>query len=196
MSGGLAWILVALGLGVVVVRARTLAVAFVTAQALALAASADDGGAAAALSVRAVALAALLLLVVARTREPAPVRAPQAPLVRAGLAVALALAVVWLVPQVGLDSRTAERAVLTLVAFGIAAAGLRRATLFHVLGIVLVENGLALAALELPGGSSLVLELGVALDLTLVALVAAVFHARIFAEFGSGDSATLRSLRD
>ena len=53
---------------------------------------------------------------------------------------------------------------------------------------MLVENGLALAALELPGGSSTVIELGVALDLTLVALVAAVFHERIFAEFGAGDT--------
>ena len=40
------------------------------------------------------------------------------------------------------------------------------------------------------------IELGVAFDLTLVALVAGVFHERIFSEFGSGDSAALRSLRD
>ena len=58
----------------------------------------------------------------------------------------------------------------------------------QLLGIVLVENGLALAAIELPGGASLGIELGVALDLTLIALVAAVFHERIFAEFGSGDT--------
>ena len=67
---------------------------------------------------------------------------------------------------------------------------------FQVLGIVLVENGLALAALELPGGASLAIELGVALDLMLIALVAGVFHERIFAEFGAGDTAALRSLRD
>jgi hydrogenase-4 component E len=96
----------------------------------------------------------------------------------------------------GLDSRDAERAVLALVAFGVATAATRRATLFQVMGVVLVENGLALAALELPGASSLAIELGVALDLTLIVLVAGVFHERIFAEFGSGDSAALRSLRD
>ncbi len=62
---------------------------------------------------------------------------------------------------------------LALVAFGVVTVATRRATLFQVLGIVLVENGLALAALELPGsGSSLAIELGVALDLTLIALVA------------------------
>ena len=39
-------------------------------------------------------------------------------------------------------------------------------------------------------------ERGIALDLTLIALVAVVFHERIFAEFGSGDTAVLESLRD
>jgi hydrogenase-4 membrane subunit HyfE len=203
VNGALAWALVALGLGVVVVRRRSVAVALVTAQALVLAGIAlhdatggGDVGSAAALALRGLALATLFLLVVSRTREPRPVRAGTAPLVRAGLAVGLALALTWLVPTIGLDSRTAERAVLALVAFGVAAVAVRRATLFQVLGIVLVENGVALAALELPGGSSLVIELGVAIDLTLVALVAAVFHERIFAEFGAGDTAALRSLRD
>ena len=44
---------------------------------------------------------------------------------------------------------------LALVAFGIVSVATRRATLFQVIGIVLVENGLALAALELPGAPSL-----------------------------------------
>ena len=195
----LVWLVVALGVGVVVVRRRSLAVGLVTAQALLLAVEAvhSEAGAAAALALRAIALATLLLLVVSRTREPRPVRAGVAPLARAGLAVAFALALTWLVPAVGLDSRNAERGVLALVAFGVATVATRRATLFHVLGIVMVENGLALAALELPGGgSSVAIELGVAFDLTLVAVVAAVFHERIFAEFGAGDFAALRSLRD
>jgi len=203
MSGGLLWILVAIGLAVVVIRRRSVAVALVTAQALVLvgfalydAKDADDVVAAGALAVRAVALAALFLLLVSRTRELRPVQARVPPLVRAGAAVAFALTLTWLVPGLGLDSRNGERTVLALVAFGIVTAATRRATLFHVLGIVLVENGLALAALELPGGASLTIELGVALDLMLIALVAGVFHERIFAEFGAGDSAALRTLRD
>ena len=52
------------------------------------------------------------------------------------------------------------------------------------------------SALSLPGSSSLAIEVGVAVDLLLVALVAGVFHERIFAEFGAGDTAALRSLRD
>ncbi|HZO96945.1 MAG TPA: hypothetical protein VFB42_06200 [Gaiellaceae bacterium] len=197
-----AWALVAAGLLVLVVRRGSLAVALVTGQTLLLAgialdhAGGGDAAAAGALAARAVGLAALFLVLAARTREPRRVVARVAPLVRAGAAAALALALTWLVPTIGLESRSAERAVLALVAFGIATAATRRATLFQVLGIVLVENGLVLAALELPGASSPAIELGAALDLTLVALVAAVFHDRIFAEFGAGDSAALRTLRD
>ena len=203
MSGGLLWILVAIGLAVVVIRRRSMAVGLVTAQALVLvgfalydAKDAEDVVAAGALAVRAVALATLFLLLVSRTREQRPVHARVPPFVRASAAVAFALTLTWLVPTLGLDSRDAERAALALVAFGIVTAATRRATLFQVLGIVLAENGLALAALELPGGASLTIELGVALDLILIALVAGVFHERIFAEFGAGDSAALRTLRD
>jgi hydrogenase-4 component E len=203
MSGTLLWILAAIGLTVVIVRRRSVAVAIVTAQALILvgvalrhASSAGDVVAAGALAVRAVALAALFFILVSRTRELRPVHARVPPLIRAGAAIAFALTLTLLVPAMGLDSRDGERTVLALVAFGIVTSATRRATLFHVLGIVLVENGLALAAVELPGGASLVIELGVALDLVLVALVAGVFHERIFAEFGAGDSAALRTLRD
>ena len=203
MSGTLAWAVVALGIGVVVVRRRSVAVGLVTIQALLLAAvalaeapSAGDVAAAFALAVRGIALAALFLVVVARTREPRPVRAGTAPLVRAGLAVGLALALTWLVPPVGLESGQSERAMLALVAFGTAVVATRRATLHQLLGIVMVENGLVLGAIALPGGASLAIELGVALDLTLIAIVAMVFHERIFAEFGSGDTAALETLRD
>jgi len=203
MSGSIAWALVALGFGVVVVRRRSLAVGLVTAQALLLAVAAlREGGsvdavvAAFALALRGVVLAGLFLLLVRRTRETRPVRAGVAPLARAGAAVVLVLALIWLVPSIGVDSLSAERATLSLVAIGLVTAATRRATLFQVLGIVLVENGLALAALSLPGASSLAIEIGVAVDLLLVAIVAGVFHERIFAEFGAGDSAVLRSLRD
>jgi hydrogenase-4 membrane subunit HyfE len=203
VSGTLAWGLVALGLAVVVVRRRSVAVGLVTVQALLLAgvataeaATADDVAAAFALGFRGVALAALFLLIVSRTRETRPVRATVTPLVRGGLAIVLALAFIWLVPPIGLDSAQAERAMLALVAFGAATVATRRATLHQLLGIVIVENGLVLGAIQLPGGGSLAIEVGVALDLTLIALVAVVFHERIFAEFGSGDTTALESLRD
>jgi hydrogenase-4 component E len=203
VSGALVWTLVALGLVVVAIRRRSFAAALLTFQALLLAGVALDEAtsgadvvAAGVLAVRAAALAALFFVVVSRTRESSPVRARVSPLARTGVAIALALALTWLIPTIGLTSRNVERAVLALVAFGIATVAMRRATLFQVMGVVLVENALALAALELPGVSSLVIELGVALDLTLIVLVATVFHERIFVEFGSGDTAALRTLRD
>ena len=203
MTGTLAWALVALGLAVVVVRRRSVAVGLVTAQALLLAGvgtaeaeGADDVAAATALAVRGIALAALFLVIVARTREPRPVRAGVAPFARAGVAILVALAFIWLIPPVGLESEQAERAMLALVAFGAAVVATRRATLHQLLGIVMVENGLVIGAIELPGGASLAIELGVALDLVLISVVAVVFHERIFAEFGSGDTAVLESLRD
>ena len=204
MTGFLAWLLVASGIAVVVVRRRSVVVGIVTAQALVLAIAAlveaettDDAVAAGALALRAVILAVLFASVVARTRERLPVHARVPPLLRAGLAVLLALALVWLVPEIGLESREAERAVLALIAFGVATAGLRRATVLQVLGIVLVENGLALAALELPGEeAAAAIEIGVAIDLLLISVVAVVFHQRIFGLFGAGDTARLRSLRE
>ncbi len=199
----LLWTLVGLGLLAVVVRARSFVIGLVTAQALALVGLAldkttgtGDVVAAGALCVRAIALAVLFLFVASRTREARPVRAGIDPFLRAAGAVAFALALTWLVPSLGLVSRDAERTVLALVAFGLVTVATRRATLPQVMGIVLVENGLALAALERSHPLSLVIELGVAFDLTMIAFVAAAFHSRIFAEFGTADSAVLRSLRD
>jgi hydrogenase-4 component E len=204
VTGLVAWLLVASGLAVVVVRRRSVVVGIVTAQALVLALAAlvaaetaDDVVAAGALALRALILAVLFAGVVARTREQLPVHAHVPPLVRGGIAVLLALALVWLVPEIGLTSEAAERAVLTLIAFGVATAALRRATVLQVLGIVLVENGLALAALELPGeDAAAAIEIGVAVDLLLISIVAVVFHRRIFGLFGAGDTAALRTLRD
>ncbi len=202
MSGGLTWAMVALGIGVVVLRRRSVAVALVTAQALLLALAAlreasttNDAVASVALGVRGVALAVFFWLLVHRTRETRPVSAGIDPLARGGAAVGLSLALIWLIPDLGLGSAAAERSALTLVAIGLVTAATRRATLFQVLGIVLVENGLAVAALALPGSSSLAIEIGITVDLLLIAVVAGVFHERIFAEFGAGDSTALGSLR-
>ena len=60
----------------------------------------------------------------------------------------------------------------------------------------MAENGIALAAVAVPGGLPLLIELGVAFDLVVLVTVAVVFHDRIFREFGTGDTAVLRELRD
>lgn len=202
MNGMLAWTLAGLGLVVLVMRRRSVGVGVVTVQSLflvALSATHASGGdervAVAALAARTVGLAAFLLILITRTRERRMVRADIAPLRRGGLGVAVAMTLVWLIPPSGLVAPTTERAVLSLVAFGLVVAATRQATLFQILGVVLVENALVLAALQLPGTSWLI-EVGVAVDLSLIAVVAGVFHQRIFAEFGAGDTKALRSLRD
>jgi hydrogenase-4 component E len=204
VNGAAVWLCVALGLGTLVVRRRTVAIGLVTAQAavlagLALAHDVPDAERAAtglALLVRGATLAVALLVVVHTTREARPVRATLGPLPRAALGLGLALLLAALTPGLGLESRDVERAVLALVAFGLVAAAVRRATLLQVVGLVVLENGLVLAALGVPGGASVAIELGAALDLVLVGVVAVAFHRRIYAEFGDADTHRLRSLRD
>jgi hydrogenase-4 component E len=101
-----------------------------------------------------------------------------------------------LAPSFGLVSRAAEQASIATFAVGLATIVARRGTMLHLLGLIGAENGIALAAVAVPGGLPLVIELGVAVDLVLVVTVAAAFHRRIFAEFGTGDTEVLRGLRD
>lgn len=205
MSVGIAWGLVSLGLLVVIVRRRYVAIALVTIQAAALGAVALTLApgrspelllAGLILLLRSLVLCALLVFTVGRTREPRPLRAPVAPLLRLTAVVVLTLAVVALVPPLGLGSRPAEQASLALLTIGIAIIVARRATLFHVLGLLVAENGLALAALSVSGGLPLLIELGVTIDLIILITVAVAFHERIFGEFGTADTSLLRGLHD
>jgi hydrogenase-4 membrane subunit HyfE len=203
LSSGVVWIVVALGLGVPTLRRRSVAIALVTAQGLLLALTAavqadalDELVAAGALLCRAILLCGLLLVAVRRTREARPVRADAGPLMRGGLAVGLALLLALLVPSLGLGDRNAERALLALVAFALVTLATRWATVFHIAALVQIDNALAVAALAAGGGLPGLIELGVAADLIVVVLVAALLHARIYAEFGSGDTTHLGALRD
>jgi hydrogenase-4 membrane subunit HyfE len=89
-----------------------------------------------------------------------------------------------------------QRGAVALVSIGIATVVLRRATILQLVGILVAENGLALAAISVPGGMPVVIDLGALFDLIVVTSVAIVFHRRIYAVLGSGDSALLRELRD
>ena len=207
VSGALAWALVALGLAVVVVRRRSVAVALVTAQSLllgvvALARGGDRGRRRpprVALAVRARRARRRSSSSSCAARASRARCAPASPpfAARPASRSALALALTWLVPSIGLESGQSERAVLALVAFG---AGDRRDCAARrsssCSGSCWPRTASRSRRSSSRAGASLAIELGVALDLTLVALVAAVFHERIFAEFGTGDTAALESLRD
>ncbi len=196
MTPTLAWAVAGLGLvGLAVARRRT-AIALVTLEALILAVASGEALPAAILAGRAALLGGLLFLTVRRTTEVRPLIPPASPLVRLSVGISLALALAWLVPSLGLTSRDAELAALALVAFGLVTTILHRSTLHQIAGIVTLENGVALAALAAPGGASLAIELGAAVDLVLVATVALVLHDRVFAAFGTSDATQLGSLRD
>lgn len=204
MSPTLSWALVALGLGVVVARRRSHAIALVTLQSLLLAIGAftlvGDRStefliAAIALLVKAVALGLALGWTMLRTREGRPIEERVVPIARFVIAVVLALGVVALVPSFGLADGV-EHATVALVVVGATAVLLRRQTLFQALGLIMAENGIAIAAASVKGGVPIVIELGFVFDVIVIVAVAVAFHERIYGEFGTGDTEQLRGLRD
>jgi hydrogenase-4 component E len=205
MNDGFAWAMVGLGLLVVFVRRRSYAIALVALQAIVLAAGAISISpqrsveflvASLLLLARAIVPCVLFAFSVLKTRESMPVRSRISPLARTVLVVVLVLVVAMVAPRLGLTTRASEQASVGLLVIGAATIVSRRPTIFHLLGLLIVENGIALAAVSVVGGLPLVVELGVAFDLVVVLTVATAFHARIFSEFGTGDTLHLRSLRD
>jgi hydrogenase-4 component E len=204
MSDAVIWSLVISALAVVGVRRRSVAIALVAAQSVVLGASAiaDAAGestalavAGAALVAKAVVLPILLFSVVTRTRETRWI-AERHPLARLTIALAVALALVALVPRFGLESAAAEHAAVGLVALGITTAVVRGAAIFAALGFLVAENGLYLAALAAPGGVPAFIELGLVFDLVVIVSVAGAFSAKIHEELGTGDTTLLGGLRD
>jgi len=201
----LIWIIVFLGFACVVMRRRSVAVALVGIQSLCVAALAvalipsrasEFLPAALTLVLRALVIAVLLVIAIRRTRQTLPGGEETVPVIRLLVAAVVVAALVGLVPPFGLESHVAEHAAIALLATGLALLVTRRATLFQVLALLVAENGIALAAINVPGGLPIVIELGVAFDLVLVVTVAMVFHDRIFDVFGTTDTHALRELRD
>jgi hydrogenase-4 component E len=148
------------------------------------------------LVLRALVIAVLLVIAIRRTRQSLPGGEETIPLIRLVVAGLIVAALVGLVPAFGLASHLAEHGAIALIATGLALLVTRRATLFQVVALLVAENGIALAAVNVRGGLPIVIELGVAFDLVLVVTVAMVFHDRIFDVFGTSDTYALRELRD
>jgi hydrogenase-4 component E len=205
VTGALTWALVISALGVVVVRRRSVALALIGLQSAWLgvhAISVASGQSTALLVAGAVLLAKAVLLpaglafVVLRTREAQWIASERHPLARLTLALAVALPIAALVPHFGLLHPGVERAAVGLVALGITTAVVRRPAIFQVLGFLVAENGLYLAALSAPGGLPAFIELGLVFDLVVIVSVAGVFSAKIHEELGTGDTSLLGGLRD
>lgn len=200
-----AWLSIAFGLGTVVVRRRSVAIVLIGCQsaAIGLAALALAPGrsqeffvAAAILIVKAALLTGLLMAAVLRTRESVRIRSDVDPLLRLALTLAAVLAANLLVPLMPGFTPDVQRASIALLCIGVAVFMLRRATILQLVGVLVAENGLALAAVSIAGGMPAVIELGALFDLTLVISVAIAFHDRIYTLLGAGDSALLSELRD
>jgi hydrogenase-4 component E len=199
-----------LAFGVVWTRSLRLALLLFAAQSVMLAIAAFSAGlatstthiligAALTFGVKGAAIPALLWLIVARTGGDDDV--PSGVSQRSALAIAIVIAVAFAMAFEGGPFRTAigaQRVLptsVTMVALGLLVMVTHRPALSQIIGFLVIENGMALAALTATYGMPLVVELGISLDLLSALLVAFAFTGRMHAIFGSLDTHHLRSLR-
>lgn len=72
----------------------------------------------------------------------------------------------------------------------------RRRAVSQIVGLLLIDNGIALVAFLLTAGIPLIIELGASLDLLLIVLVLRVLATAIHQTFGSLDLDNLQEVRD
>ena len=141
--------------------------------------------------------------ILGRVLRRSPVRIERNPYLSPRLSLILAIVIVF-AAGMAIDSSQlagsfyAPRALPASVAemlTGLLIAMTRRKSLSIVVGLLVFENGLALTAFSLTYGMPLVIELGAAFDLLLVALAIAVYARRMLTVFGSMSTDELRSLR-
>jgi hydrogenase-4 component E len=85
---------------------------------------------------------------------------------------------------------------LALLLIGFFLAATRHRAVSQIVGLLLVDNGIAATAFLATDGVPLIVELGVSADLVLAVLVLQVLTARMVRTFGDGDLDDLRELRD
>lgn len=129
-------------------------------------------------------------------RERHPLLGPRASLVVA-VAIVFAAGAAADGALVG-SSVAASRALpaaIAAVLTGLLIVMTRRKALSLVVGLLVFENGIALAAFSLTYGMPLVVELGVLFDLLIAVVVAGVYTRRMLDVLGSTSTDQLRSLR-
>jgi hydrogenase-4 component E len=100
---------------------------------------------------------------------------------------------------VALDPSPVTRAVPIAIAvslIGFLVLVTRRKAVTQVVGFLLLDNGIALAALLTTSGVPVIVELGVALDVLLAVLILQVLTNRMRSKFGAMDLDQLRGLHD
>lgn len=129
--------------------------------------------------------------------DEAPLWPPPAGLLAVVALTTLAYAVAR--PLTADGAGPAERAVpvgIALVLIGFLTLVTRRRAPAQLTGFLMIDNGIATVAFLTAAGVPLVVELGVSLDVVLVALILVVLSRRLHAAFGGTDLRALRELRD
>jgi hydrogenase-4 component E len=85
---------------------------------------------------------------------------------------------------------------VAVVLIGFLLAATRQRAISQIIGVLLIDNGIAAVAFLATGGVPLIVELGVSADLILAVLVLQILTSRLHATFGPTDLDGLRELHD
>lgn len=85
---------------------------------------------------------------------------------------------------------------IAVVLLGFFLAATRQRAISQIIGLLLVDNGIAAVAFLATGGVPLIVELGVSADLALAVLVLQILTSHLHTTFGPTDLDELRELRD
>ena len=143
---------------------------------------------------------AVLARVLARdphSRESAPLVNTPAALVGAGVLTLIAFTVSGAMIAIApVPSGRLLPFGLATVLIGFWVMIVRRRAISQIVGLILVDNGIALVAYLTTAGVPLLVELGASLDVLLVVVVARVLAAQLWRSFDVVDLDQLRELRD
>jgi hydrogenase-4 component E len=131
------------------------------------------------------------------SREAAPIVNVPASLVGAGALTFLAYGATGSV--VALIPTTAGRLIplgFATMLIGYFAMAVRRKAVSQIVGLLLVDNGIALVAFLATAGVPLLVELGASLDVLLAVVVLRVLAAQMWSKFGVLDLDEMRELHD
>jgi hydrogenase-4 component E len=151
------------------------------------------------LAVKAVALPGLMAVLITRARANGemPSAVPRA--IGIGLAVVLSLLIIETFSgdpfRTALGAARALPASLALILLGLQTMMTRHHAVAQITGFLVIENGMALAALTATYGMPLIIEFGVLLDLLLAVMVAFVYSRRMHEVHGDLLTRVLRELR-
>ena len=85
---------------------------------------------------------------------------------------------------------------IAVVLLGFFLAATRQRAVSQIIGVLLIDNGIAAVAFLATGGVPLIVELGVSADLVLAVLVLQILTSHLHATFGPTDLDELRELHD